>query len=101
MKNKRMIAGLGLLIFIAGIGGLCFFLGRQSGKKQTADAGGRVSASNENDRSGENNWPDGNGEMCIRDRMQRTAVSFLFIFVFSSYLYFFVFRKPDPSEYRP
>lgn len=38
MKNKRMIAGLGLLIFIAGIGGLCFFLGRQSGKKQTADS---------------------------------------------------------------
>ena len=24
MKNKRMIAGLGLLIFIAGIGGLFF-----------------------------------------------------------------------------
>lgn len=69
MKNKRMIAGLGLLIFIAGIGGLCFFLGRQSGKKQTADAGGRVSASNENGRSGENNRPDGNGE-------EKTAVSF-------------------------
>ena len=38
MKKKRIIISLGFLIFMAGIGGLCFFLGRQSGKTRAADA---------------------------------------------------------------